>query len=171
MAGLLLVALLTQADATDVGEVLPHLRGTSAREPEEVEDAQVGRGARALSALLFSVAGAATPIGVALLASNRLEVLALSEVYVAPVLIAGLALLGHRVAKGRGHFGWAMFGAMLGIGAGMLALGVDTHFTGTLPQVSPAAAVIGEVLSLALPIVMLELGDARARIAEDDGGN
>ena len=129
---------------------------------EQVDDAENGRGFRVLGGLLGTGLAAVMPsmFAWALGAGSWAGGLLMLSTTVAPPLLALGALVGHHAAGGRGHYGFAVLGALLGCGSAMAVMFLPRGLEepADLTRIVPAA-----VLAAGVPVLFLELSDARER--------
>lgn len=133
-------------------------------EPEPLADEQIGRGVRLIGATVGAALGVTVPAGAALALGGkepRVDMLLYSTLVFGPPLIAALAFAGHRLAGGKGNYGFAMLGVVLGCASAFAAMVVPEFSWGAQP--GPQRLVTAAVLAVGVTVLMLEVSDARER--------
>jgi hypothetical protein len=131
----------------------------------QLVDDEGGRGARVMGTTIGAAVGAAIPLLLSLLFSPRDRSYGLGLLGFFSVPVAALtALAGHYLGGGKGHFGWALLGAGLGVTGGLMLLLIDnpTLNDWTVPR-DPVRVSLACMVALGAPVLALELSDTLGR--------
>lgn len=147
-------------------EELPPQTQLTIAEQRILLDDQTGRGARFLGTTLGAAVGAAIPVVLTFLlpAGSRGPALVGLELLGGVPVLALTALIGHYLGGGRGHYGWAILGAAVGVAGACALLFIENTAGGdwASPR-EPWRMGLAGLVATAMPVLTLEASDTMNR--------